>query len=513
MGMTSRRHQAGLTLIELMVAIIVVLGLVALAADQMQRDSRRSLNDNTAEWLRIVAQGAKAYQTANSAALLSAATSSVPATITPTQLAPFLPTGFLPTNAHGQTFSVRWVEPTTGKLDGMVLTTGGDVISPLDAVYIAGAAKGGGGYVDPTNVGRARGPNGNWSRPLDVFAGGGGAGRLAYALFYDDASALSASSDDLSRVVVSGQPEKNRMATAIDMAWNNITNVDRIIASTGTISTVLADYVGAGDGGQFANITIGTGGWGATYPYETIGLPGTNNLRFNIGGVQQAVLWNSGMFQARTRIHSDGNITAATEISAPTIRGTEIYADGWFRTNGGGGWYSQAYGGGWHMTDTTWIRAYNGKNVYTSGQMRGGQVVSDGRMTAQEFIQMNGVASVGAGCSPNGVQGRDSAGAIVSCVNGVWKSNSGISETMIVSTASGSTVSPGVTCAQGQTNVRAVCPAGWKAISGGHQLIWAYNSGSTKAPAVQYLDVGGNAWFVHSGDDGSCIAAVVSCAR
>lgn len=42
----------------------------------------------------------------------------------------------------------------------------------------------------------------------------------------------------------------------------------------------------------------------------------------------------------------------------------------WIRTVGNNGWYSETYGGGWYMSDTTWIRAYNSKSVYTPGQMR-----------------------------------------------------------------------------------------------------------------------------------------------
>jgi hypothetical protein len=43
------------------------------------------------------------------------------------------------------------------------------------------------------------------------------------------------------------------------------------------------------------------------------------------------------------------------------------FTNDWFRVNGGGGIYWQAYGGGWQMTDTTWMRTYNGKGVYSSG--------------------------------------------------------------------------------------------------------------------------------------------------
>ena len=45
----------------------------------------------------------------------------------------------------------------------------------------------------------------------------------------------------------------------------------------------------------------------------------------------------------------------------------EVYANGWFRSIGTGGWYSETYGGGWHMTDSTWLRSYNDKPIYTAG--------------------------------------------------------------------------------------------------------------------------------------------------
>jgi hypothetical protein len=45
----------------------------------------------------------------------------------------------------------------------------------------------------------------------------------------------------------------------------------------------------------------------------------------------------------------------------------DIIANNWIRTRGTNGWYSESYGGGWYMSDTTWIRAYNNKNIYTGG--------------------------------------------------------------------------------------------------------------------------------------------------
>ena len=43
----------------------------------------------------------------------------------------------------------------------------------------------------------------------------------------------------------------------------------------------------------------------------------------------------------------------------------QVYtSSGWFRTYGDNGWYSETHGGGYYMSDTTWLRAYNNKNIY-----------------------------------------------------------------------------------------------------------------------------------------------------
>lgn len=50
-----------------------------------------------------------------------------------------------------------------------------------------------------------------------------------------------------------------------------------------------------------------------------------------------------------------------------TCNGDVYVQDGWLRTTGSTGWYSESYGGGWHMTDSTWMRSYNDKPIYTAG--------------------------------------------------------------------------------------------------------------------------------------------------
>lgn len=99
------------------------------------------------------------------------------------------------------------------------------------------------------------------------------------------------------------------------------------------------------------------------------------------------------------------------------------------------------------MTDPNTIRAYGSKDVQTTAGFYGGYIKSSGNLDVNgnanigtiisNNIHSNGnidasgqvyeVSSVvsGWGCSPNGLQGRSAAGAILSCVNGVWSTSGG----------------------------------------------------------------------------------------
>uniref|UniRef100_A0A1A9VZ53 Shufflon_N domain-containing protein n=1 Tax=Glossina brevipalpis TaxID=37001 RepID=A0A1A9VZ53_9MUSC len=121
-------------------------------------------------------------------------------------------------------------------------------------------------------------------------------------------------------------------------------------------------------------------------------------------------------------------VNASDTVNAKTTRTSgETYTGGWFRTTGDSGWYSEKWGGGFHMKDDKWIRAFGGKSIYTSGEVR-----SDGRLSTGEYLQLDKEANVGDRCSPDGLSGfwrtngqvrtvvRESSGwavASVSCLN------------------------------------------------------------------------------------------------
>lgn len=74
---------------------------------------------------------------------------------------------------------------------------------------------------------------------------------------------------------------------------------------------------------------------------------------------------------------------------------SDIYSQSWVRTVGATGWYSESYGGGWHMTDSTWLRAYNNKQIYIGSASPDafytlGGVNASGRIYAGSYIETHG---------------------------------------------------------------------------------------------------------------------------
>lgn len=311
-----------------------------------------------------VQQAVNTYIKDNHDTIAATATATTPFIFGVSQLisSGYLPAGFSPQNGFSATYQTRVFEPTANKLNSMTFLNGGVKLSKSLARKIAIGIGADGGIIDN---GVAQGALGSWTMNLSSFGGyNPGEGSVVIAGFYENGINIS---DYLYRKAVPGHPELNTMSTALNMGGNNITN-----AATTTTTTLNATN---------ANATTVTA----------------------------------------TNVNST-NVTA-TNVNAQTTRTAgETYTGGWFRTTGDTGWYNEKWGGGFNMTDSTWIRAYNNKSIYTGGQVQAGTIQSNGRMTANEFVQVNGVATAGASCSPNGLIGRDASGGILSCQSGVWKS-------------------------------------------------------------------------------------------
>ena len=124
------------------------------------------------------------------------------------------------------------------------------------------------------------------------------------------------------------------------------------------------------------------------------------------------------------------SVNGKTSIKALVSNGNQILngTDTWLRTYGETGWYNSTYQGGWYMTDYTWVRSYNGKNVYTNGIIQadngfqvGGNIMArieaSGDIKGQDFYSKGYNFNSG---SPSTIKGRSGDGGF-----DFWNKNGG----------------------------------------------------------------------------------------
>lgn len=144
-----------------------------------------------------------------------------------------------------------------------------------------------------------------------------------------------------------------------------------------------------------------TAGYGFNLRYKTkqvsngnISWQPTNDLGISMdfgsysGGVYQGTLnLNGDVINAKGKLQTTGNvgIGVAPHATYPLYVNGDIYNTGWIRTNGTTGLYFQSYGGGWYMSDTSWIRAYGGKGILTTGSLS-----ADGALTVGASATVGG---------------------------------------------------------------------------------------------------------------------------
>lgn len=379
-----------------MVSIEIAIALVIVMVAGIYGMSRYSQYLTELEWsvearhMDAVTAAAKSYIRDNRETLQNqvGAGGSVKLTGAQLQQAGYLPQGFTLTNTSAQTFQVAIVRNPSDntKLVGFVLTQGGQPISYKGLRYIAQSVKDAGGYIQTAN--QAEGAYGSWKMNLSSYGLSGESGRLAVWLSSDVLGADDQESDRLYRYALASRPELNRMHTAIDMNSNNLNNVGTINAKTGAFS----ENITAKNGDFSEGVTAKNGTFSA-------------NIKAQNGTITETLNAKNGMF-------SQG-VTAGSDIRSN---------DGWVITQNSKGWMNATHGGGWYMSDNDWMRSLNNKSVYTGGEIRGGSLTSEGRLTIGEYSLHQKVEVAGTACPQNGLQARDSLGGALFCKSGIWGS-------------------------------------------------------------------------------------------
>jgi len=123
------------------------------------------------------------------------------------------------------------------------------------------------------------------------------------------------------------------------------------------------------------------------------------------------------------RMHTDIDMgsNAVNNASTVTASGDIKTTGGWIVTHDSKGWMNDTHGGGFYMDDDSWVKSVNNKGISTGGQMKGGTVRADGRLSGGEFLQLDSVVATGGACDHNGLRAFDSLGIPQSCQNQQWQ--------------------------------------------------------------------------------------------
>ena len=304
---------------------------------------------------------------------------------------------------------------------------------------------------------KADGYNGNWSELSSSFSNITKPGQLVFRAGYN-ASLYSAFLRRDGTLPMTGN---------LNMGGQNIDNAKNItasgtgsfagnITSGGTITAAkeVIAHNGYGDviriGGDTSNndyeIYLGTANKPLSlWSSSTGGSPSDANKNNTLLKVSGAI--QSGTINSIGEVNANGNITSGKQLIGRNGGGDIFYIGGGdandyeFRLGSNkpltlwraGGLTTeqrfQVWGKQNHIGDFSISGDGNSSGSITaSGNIIGGYVKSNGNIDASnrvnvgEFINLQKTATVGASCSPNGLLGRQSNGAALSCVNGVWQS-------------------------------------------------------------------------------------------
>jgi len=153
----------------------------------------------------------------------------------------------------------------------------------------------------------------------------------------------------------------------------------------------------------------------------------------NVAGsvVASANIHAGGNVTATSNIAAGGGISAATTVYAGTnvSAGSALLGQIFYDSNNTGYYVDPSATSNINALVAQGVNAQtvNAQSVNAQGvtaqSVVAQNVTSRGRLSANEYVELGGVATEGAACSPNGLLGRTASGMAISCRNGEWASS------------------------------------------------------------------------------------------
>lgn len=323
-----------------------------------------------------------------------------------------VPAGYSTTSAYGTPYVVSLAKTPAGcvapscDVNGLVYIAGSitdpSTGKPLSVDDGAAAIGGDGGYSDLITPGMVTGISAGWSQANPM---GNVAGVLAMRVGYGSSGWAAYVRRDGSLPMEGALNFKGTNGTLHDISNAATVNAQQIVTPAGNSVKIGSSFL-YGDGSNTA-----TRQTGAFFVQHMDG----SAADINAGNVNA-----TGSVSANGNMWAAGNVTAngtvvanAAQINGNTTmgNGTQIYNPGTQYIETGGG--------------NLYLKPWNGSGVTVIGGGGGsGQLVTTGRFTANEYVQVNGSAVEGTPCGGNTLIGTSGSGPLF-CQSGVWRAANG----------------------------------------------------------------------------------------
>jgi prepilin-type N-terminal cleavage/methylation domain-containing protein len=231
-------HRFGFALIELLVALTVIGAVVYYGARQITEAQATLIDKSVADYHNSVMQYGQRWIRDNYATALAGATTTDPYVLNVATLNAAYTANLATGNRYGHTPCILMLQPSTGVLQPVFVTEGGNDLTGGQQQRIALRMNNGGTIETISGVLRARGIGQSFDVPLTNFVSRNCSGtaasinRVAANMAYDTNTNRASF---LYNTPITGNTSANTMLTNLNMGGNNITNVNNIAAATATI--------------------------------------------------------------------------------------------------------------------------------------------------------------------------------------------------------------------------------------------------------------------------------------